>query len=230
MSETHTGGTGLVGIMGHRSWIAKTLMAELRDPIVCPKSDLEVPVLSDYSRIDCLYLFAGRSKGSVEDLQAEIDLCLRFSLLPRRLWPRRLVYVSSRDATDAHTEYGRCKRRCELELGETFGDILRVVRPGAVFGPQQPIDSPMLVPSLAREGLGLNVRLPSASAVYIPVAELVGYLVCFIDLGWDGIPDRYDPDVIRDPWHIPGSFTATGDQLRALWTTWESYRRLLPPE
>lgn len=224
MSTAPTIPTGQVGIIGYQSWIARELACEFEYDTVQTYPKPFVGHRSDFSELDCLYLFAGRAKPTEREILDEIDLIRRMKLVPRSAWPRRIVYVSSRSANDCRTDYGACKRRCELELMETFGDVLRVVRPGAVFGPSQSIDSPMLVPSLAREGADLKINLLHTEAVYIPVHELVDYLACFADLEWDGVPHAFDPNVIRDPWHIPGSFTATADQMRALWLTWESYR------
>lgn len=224
MHTAFTRPTGQVGIIGHRSWIARELACEFPKGAVQTYPKAFVSHRSDYSEFDCLYVFAGRSRPDEMEMLEELDLIRRLKLVPRSGWPRRLLYVSSRAAADCSTDYGACKRRCELELTETFGDVLRVVRPGAVFGTSQSIDSPMLVPSLAREGTGLAIRLAHVLAVYIPVREVVRHLASFADLEWDGRPNESDPEVMGDPWYIPGSFTATADQLRALWITWENYR------
>lgn len=207
-----------VGVMGHRSWIAQRLMAGFGGTNICMKARVEE---ADYVLLDCLYLFAGRSKGSTAEMTDELGLCQMIARIPIGRLPRRLVYLSSLDAygiPGQMSEYGRFKLRCEMVLEDGLWGrcALDIVRAPAVFGPSQPIDSGMLVPSLAREGEGLEVRNPDRSSTFIYVEDLVDHLIGFADPG-----NHIDPSA-----QIPGSFVTTPARLRSLWGTWESYRSL----
>lgn len=218
MSETPAGWLWQVGVMGHRSWIAQRLMTGFGVTNVCMKARVEE---ADYSMLDCLYLFAGRSKGSTTEMTDELGLCQRLVRVSTGQLPGRLVYLSSLDAygiPSEMSEYGRFKLRCEMVLEDGLRGRCRldIVRAPAVFGPSQPIESAMLVPSLAREGGGLELRSPTRSATFIHVEDLVVHLIGFADPG-----KRIDSSA-----QILGSFAVTPVSLKSLWETWDSYRSL----
>lgn len=204
------------GIIGHRSWIAKVLDGRL----ACSRAFTKERVgVDDYSDVSCLYLFAGRAHPNNWDAAQERMLVGRLMSLAQRHWPQRILYVSSRAAIGGpRDEYSRLKIDCEMALEQKFGDRLAIVRPGAVFGPGQDPESPMLIPMIGRKGDATRLATPDRPTTFIHVDRLVDHLVRFLDMGYRGEPDG--------SWNIPGSFVMTPAQMLSLWNTWACQREL----
>ena len=208
-----------VGVIGHRSWIAGELITELRkEPErytwVLPKTDVDAVDLTGF---DCIYAVLGRARPTSEEGAAEVSQLA--ALLRNGKPPRRIVYISSLDQTPV-------KRTCEA-LCRTYTGTANVVviRPPAVFGPGQPITSPMLIPSLAREGGSLELMTPDWPTKFISARHLAQHLVKFADpMWWDHLSCAQPiTDSTFSLFEIPGTLTATPAQLRELWRTWSSY-------
>jgi hypothetical protein len=213
---------GRVGVIGHRSWIAERLMQRLLKETDCliimyDKQRIRdgVPDASerDMSHLDCLYIFAGRAQPTKEEMELELKLVTALVTMDPSLSPKRMVYLSSQSIWD-ETPYGSLKRNCELKFAVRAEALS--VRPGAVFGIEQDLQSPMLVPTLARDDGSTELRTPDAVTTFTWIEDLVSYLI-----------------TLRDPWYIapavwtdvPGSFDMTPRQMQALYNTWKGYRR-----
>jgi hypothetical protein len=156
----------------------------------------------DFSAVDCLYLIIGRAKPTEAEMDAECAQMAAFMGNPRK--PRRAVYLSSLGSN-------RAKRDCEGMLGP-LGERGFIIRPGAVFGPSQDPLSEMLIPSLARDE-NLTLRTPELNTQFVSVYDLVRFLQQCADPEWFPF----------DCWDVPGTFTMTPLQMRALWRTWNGY-------
>lgn len=164
MSETSV--AKAVGLVGHRSFIAGALAEELAywgiDAHVVPKQELGS---ADLSGFDCVYLVLGRDRPGPEEAAVELDQVRSYASNPLRC--RRTVYLSSRRAY-VH------KAKAE-ELVASIGGVS--VRPPAVFGPGQRIDSGMLIPSLVRTGGAVELTDPNRPTEFIHVRTLAQHLV-----------------------------------------------------
>lgn len=208
---------GKVGIVGHRSWIGQALITELRtagyQPIIIGKEDAKILYTRD---MDCLFIIPGRLNQSPSENLYEIDLVARIATNP--LACRRQVLLGSQ--ARPWTSYGRHKQHVERAfLGERpLSDDMRtiVVRPGAVFGPGQSIDSPMLIPSLVREGVDLQLREPGHMTSFVHVRDLVRHMVMCV--------------CSEPPTGIPGSFDLYPYQVRDLYETFNLMRAKAAPD
>lgn len=205
--------TGRVGIAGRRSFISHDLTGRLMDRGLSvefpPKECLGT---RDFSCLDCLYLVLGRARPTPEDGSAEVRQLSDLLCNPRK--PRRAVYISSMVTTET-------KARCESMVrgySETVSDHapipITVLRPGAVFGPRQAPDSPMLIPSMAREGERFAPLRPFQPTRFISSGDLADHLVRFSDPGFLDPSRAGEPGSQHD---IPGTFTLTPHQVHELY-------------
>jgi len=204
---------GRVAIAGYRSWISRELTEVIEskgiwvDPL--PKEDLGT---EDLTRYDCVYLVLGRANPSSSERDAEERQVEAFLDNPRK--PSRVVYVSSRRLTES-------KSRCETALGKyKAGErgpatcLISVLRPPAVFGPKQSLQSDMLIPSLVRTDGEAYLYFPENAAEFISVRDLAEHMAKFSDLDW------WDVNQSGSPWSIsviPGTVSMTPNQVRSLY-------------
>lgn len=211
MTSPTTKMTGQVAIAGHRSFIAKQLARELElagtpaEPM--DKSSLGVRDMSD---LYCVYLVLGRAKPRPADETEEMGQLAAFLSNPNP--PRRAVYISSLVQTNA-------KKWCERQIREhnertSKSPRVFVIRPAAVFGPDQDLDSDMLIPSIARSEGVLQLRTPDSMTEFISVGDLTRHLARFAQQGWTDHLWAGDPASI---FSVPGTFTATPHQIRELY-------------
>jgi nucleoside-diphosphate-sugar epimerase len=206
----------VIGIVGHRSWIAHELFGKLaragHHVVAVDKADLGS---EDLGHIDCLYLVLGRAKPTEQEQQDEIDQASRLILGAAGGFalPKRIVYLSSMVQTRAKTCVEalllRHKHLCRIEI----------CRPAAVFGPGQDPNSSMLVPSLARDET-LELRTPDKLTKFIHVDALTDWLVQFADLQFRNHNGNGEPGSI---FRVPGTFTMTPRQMKALVNTVREY-------
>jgi hypothetical protein len=199
------------GLIGHRSWIANHLLERLGDScVIYPKDAWGPDELKEWQGLRALYLFAGRSRPNPEEAAAELQLIDR--VLKSMPWHLPVIYLSSSEV-GRHTEYGRHKMACEqLIRSRLIGRDWHIVRPPAVFGPGQPVDSHMLVPSLHATDGGLELSTPDKQTEFTYVGDLVEYLCILGGKGFEPLDVNLK------------TFTMTPSQMRALYLTWKSYR------
>jgi hypothetical protein len=229
-----------VGIIGHRSWIAEALMDSLgRDTqiVIFPKRCIDESCKirkkqPDGTGLDCTFLFPGRAK-EIDLLEIETIQCAMDNLE----YGARLIYVGSRLAREDYpkTALGMHKQACDRALhsnregryretpsseyperGVDWGQV-KSVYPPAVFGPTQPADSPMLVPSLTRES-DLSLKTPESETSFISIWALTTFLrrlitePCMGNMGYSGC-------------YIPGEFKVPPQAIKDLYRTWSEYRK-----
>lgn len=204
-----------IGIIGHRSWIAQHLIKE------CPSDEVSLLSKDWMGRLPALeriYLFAGRTHPSVTEKLDEWDLVRR---TVEAAWPEtHVVYISSQAVWRGDSDYARHKADLERYiLGHPKARSWSIIRPPAVFGPGQALDSKMLVPSLAREGRSLHLREPYRLTSFISVSDLAFYLRHMHPLPDH---DRLFPEHSGE--RIPGTFVISPAQLQALQETFEWFR------
>ena len=208
-----------VGIVGYRSWIARVLMDRIQG-----KADHQIVMIDkrdaashDSRYLDALFIIPGKLVQTPEERDAEVQLVHDIAI--SHLTCKRQILLGSQ-AVYRDTPYGRHKFRVEDAFGGA-GAIRRthfdqadmqtiVIRPGAIFGPTQDVNSPMLIPSIAREGGELDLKTPNESTKFISVDDLADYLISLID----GPTPAW--------WHnrdVPGTFEMTPVQLIQLWKT-----------
>lgn len=210
-------------IIGHRSWIAQHLIGELRRYGEHEVNEFgkDSALTGNFSEYDCLYVFPGRSRPTSDEMFAERVLIGHLTGMASSRHPRRIVVLGS--TAPYYTEYGEHKRWVENRLMESWRTMPETVilKAPVVFGPGQPIDSTMLVPSLAREGKDLMLLAPSNLTKMIHVSSLVEHMAKFVN------PNYFDHNAAGAPdsiYNIPGTFAITPRQLKDLYDTWESYR------
>ncbi len=211
-----------VAIVGKRSWIARALLKSFigtsTEAHYVEKYNLKTLDFSDY---EVVYLILGRAKPSPqEQLKEEQDLG---DFIANTKPPKRAVYFSSRNLTES-------KAKCEVmisyaekkprELGPKTN--FYVIRPPAIFGRGQDIDSEMLIPSLGRDGDELVINKPNSGATFIHISEIVNKL-------HDYTNESIFPYLNKIEIQFTGSFIATPKQLQNLWKTWDYYSRMLGP-
>lgn len=206
--------TGRTAIVGHRSWISQKLTE-----VLVSQGQWPAPIHKDFigtadmSLYDCVYLVLGRARPNEAEDQAERDQVKAFLKNPRK--PKRAVYISSQLLSAG-------KLWCENELGlfmkncSVWHCFITIIRPPAVFGPDQDINSEMLIPSLARTNGALELRTPNYPSEFISVHDLALHLTKFSDVNWHDINRCGQPDSI---FWIPGTFSATPSQLASLYRT-----------
>lgn len=194
-----------VGIVGCRSWLAPHIEAELvgRGHRVDRIAKGDVPY-EDMHHLDAVILIAGRARPTAEDILREERLVAEACAV--RHPPRRLVYVSSsavdrwergsRPLSRAGEEYVLAKKRCETTICGRPGGARKAdgyaIRLPPTFGPGQPLDSDMLVPSAIRARLCrgiLELRQPLLPFELVYVGDAARAIV-------DLVEDR-DPLPIR---------------------------------
>ncbi len=214
--------TRYFGVIGHRSWIAKALITKLitlPDSVTlrCEKTGFET---TSFSHIDCLFIFSGRSNPTVEEMDREKTFLRALAELPRDRAPKRTVWLGSR--ASINTTYGAHKAECERIIYQhTHGAkfIINCIRVPAVFGPGQPADSNMLIPSLGRVGSDLELLNPHETVPFVFVNDLADHLVNFCDEKYQDPLWAGGRDSLYD---VPGTFRITPQQLANLKKTWES--------
>ena len=194
-----------VAVVGHRSFIGRELLGKLRSDPRNVVTELPKDALSsDLSGFDSVYLILGNAKPEQWQEEKEHAELAAFLMNPRR--PYQAVYMSSMALTPH-------KERCEAMVKALGTDLVHqrfctvTIRPPAVFGPNQPIDSPMLIPQIVSEGgSDVKLRTPDAMTWFISVSDLAVHLVKFADPQW------WDIDRCAQPGSgamIPGSFCVT---------------------
>ncbi len=170
--------------------------------------------IEKWNDLDVLFVFAGRARPTQVEMDAEL-VTLSHLVYDAQL-VKHVIYISS-EAIDRDTDYGQHKRRCEAIIGADIKLTGRwtVVRPPATFGPTQPLESTMLIPSLKREGVELDIREPDMETDFIYVGHLCNSLIGLVQDGPPSDGPRYVGSSM-----LPGTFTATPDTLRNLWATW----------
>lgn len=220
--------TGRVAIAGHRSFIARELATQLmthgKSVANLTKANLGIENLSGF---DCVYLVLGRAKPGPTEAADEVHQVMDFLGNPRK--PRRAVYISSMSMSEH-------KLKCE-ELIRESGQPLRgdgtpkpehrpiridVIRPGAVFGPDQDMDSRMLIPSMVRGGEGFTPDWPFLLTRFISVGDLAAYLVNFSNPSYWDLDRSGQPDSICE---VPGTFTLTPHQVHELYRAFRGLER-----
>lgn len=216
-----------VGIIGHRSWIARALSQYITTETDCAVVPIEKHEAGhfDSSGYLCLYVIPGRTNPTANEMAAELELVSAVVNNPKT--SRRVVLLSSQSIIKRETDYGRHKDHVEhVFFGSDVamarvnaGQLdLRAVRPGAVFGPGQDIDSQMLIPSIARTDGSVELTNPDKPTQFIHIDFLVSHmwlmaLACLnghVALTHDGA--------------IPGTITATPRQMLQLYNTWKSLK------
>lgn len=200
--------TNKVAIAGFRSFIARELADQLcaHGKAVCFVAKDNIGI-EDLSMFDCVYLVLGRAKPNPREAAAEVRQVTDFLGNPRR--PRRAVYIGSMSMSEH-------KLKCE-ELIKGCGALrIDVIRPGAVFGPNQDIDSAMLIPSMARGGEKFVPDWPFLLTAFISVGDLAAHLVNFSNPGYLDMNRSGQPDSMCD---VPGTFRLTPHQVHELYKT-----------
>lgn len=196
-------------IVGKRSWIAQALTEQLkRDAVescVIEKDDL---FGHDRSQYNCIYLILGRAHPHPKDeLSEQSQLVQLLANRPQHM-PRKMVYISSQNLTPH-------KLKCEELISESrYAGITKIIRPPAVFGPNQHHMSRMLVPSLARKGAELHLMSPHQMTQFISVNDLASYMAKFSFPDWT---DLYNCGSPNSSGVIPGTFWMTPHQMRELY-------------
>jgi hypothetical protein len=220
-----------VGIVGYRSWIAGHLQRELHDRgFASVMYDKDVVEKQDFSWLECLYVFPGRSRPTTEEMERERTLIAALCEMRNSRQPRRTVFLGS--CAPVLTSYGAHKSLVEemvheyCRRGATAADWgwtseTIVLRAPAVFGPGQPEGVDMLIPMLSASDGQLELRSPDLLTQFIYVGDLVRHMAMFADRGyWDqnrsGQPGSFCV--------LPGTMSMTPQQLKNLYNTWRSYR------
>lgn len=202
---------GGVGLVGHRSFISRALIAELDRrglrPAVLSKGLLGGEEVGD---LDLLYLVTGRERPTEEEAAVELAQVRALTRNPRR--PSRIVFLSSRLELPH-------KRACEALVRDAHGVS---VRPPAIFGPGQRPDSAMLIPSLVRTAGGIPLREPDRPSMFIHVDRLAVYLADLADPHAYWSCAEWDPASLDE---IPGCLTLTPAQVRDLFLTFQGLSR-----
>lgn len=204
-----------VAVVGSRSFIARDLLHAAGERGI-PSIFLDKDSLGsiDMSGLDCVYLVLGRSHPTPDEDEAETERLSAFLSNPRP--PKRAVYIGSLRPTMG-------KQRCESMIAKhAYTPEIFVVRPPAVFGPNQDQDSMMLIPSIARWDGEVSLRTPDVLTRFISVRDLTDYLLNFSDLGWYDIPRCQVSDSSFD---IPGTFSARPRDIRELYRTFKGLRK-----
>jgi hypothetical protein len=212
--------TGQVAIAGHRSFIAQALGRELErhGKRVFPLSKASLRT-DDLSGFDCVYLVLGRAKPGPIESAEEMHQVMDFLENVRK--PRRAVYVSSMSMSEH-------KLWCERLIREYAGRSsppqvpVTIIRPGAVFGPDQDMDSMMLIPSMVRAGDAFKPDWPFLLTRFISVDDLAAHLAMFADPGYWDVNRSGQPDSMCD---VPGTFTLTPHQVHELHRAFEGLRQ-----
>lgn len=213
-------------IVGHRGWIAQALIQRLLNDDdgddscdVIMKSD--VPT-KDMSCFDVVYLFAGRSRPMKQDMIDEAAVCAMMADKRSSTLPSRLVYMSSQSAgipaskLDYLFSYAKCKSYCESILygsgdrGHGCAAPLAIIRAPVIFGPGQPTDSDMLLPTLCRSGHDAELKNPYKLTGFLHVDDMVSWLA---NLG-----DQHLPAVGLHT-EFPGVFYMTSKNAKDLMET-----------
>lgn len=191
-----------VGVVGHRSFIAKALTRRLTEMRI-----EAIPLMKERLRtyyllgLDCVYLFLGRDRPSAEEAADELEQVRAYVGNYSRC--KRTVYLSSRSAMPH-------KREAEDLIRSIDG---RIVSPPAVFGPEQRPDSGMLIPSLVRSNGELELREPGGHSSFVHADALARHLADLTD------ESTYREYVDRG---VPGTFVLTPAQVRDLYLTFRS--------
>lgn len=217
----------IIGIYGHRSWIGQALLDRIQETTdfcttMIDKRDWDWPTRS----YRCLFIIPGKLEQTNEEMAEERRFVAAVAANPGSC-PRQ-VLLGSQSVFERDTPYGVHKHMVEqaffgaheLRWRDDPGTTPLVVRPGAVFGPTQPIGSKMLIPSLAREGDRLELRDPDRPTKFISIDDLVTHMVGLIDetpQWWGGA-------------EIPGTLVATPRQMKSLWRTFSHLRAAAQPD
>lgn len=209
---------GKVGIVGYRSWIARELADQVRY-----RTDHEVVLIEKHEApdVDCrdhltLFIIPGKLVQTQEEMTAERNMVRAVAESP--LSARRQILLSSMSAETRTTEYGMHKYLTELafQYGAGIGrKQIALIRPGAIFGPGQDLDAPMLIPQLARQHGFVDLQNPDKPTKFISVTDLCRCLVGLISASF---ATRTEDD-------IPGTFTATPSAIKDLYHT---FNRMVP--
>lgn len=224
-----------VGIVGYRSWIGQALadriQAETKHTILL--IDKRDAIAQDTSHLKCLFIIPGKLEQTDLEKRQEMGLVERIG---ESVWAcQRLVLLGSQSAAKhladrvdpdvvyptygmhkwaVETAFYRGTNRRRLEGKQLYMHSI-VVRPGAIFGPGQDVNAPMLIPQLAREGSDVELLTPDKPTKFVSIHHLTRFLVGLID---------------KDPGHgpcsdIPGQFEATPQAIKDLWETFAKIGR-----
>ena len=214
--------TRSVAIVGRRSLIGGRNLKERLGSIGCSVTLLDKADLSrDMSGFDCVYLVLGRARPNADQEEEERRQLNEFIVNP--LPPKRMVYISSMALTES-------KRACEKMIDDTWrssGRPFAIIRPPAVFGPGQSLDSPMLIPGIVKSRGKLKLQAPNNPTWFISIDDLSEHLARFSDLDW------WDPHQCAQPdssFMIPGSFCLTPRQVLSLYETFMTLEARAPWE
>lgn len=212
--------TGQVAIAGHRSFIAQALDRELarHGKRVFPlhKASLRT---DDLSGFDCVYLVLGRAKP--DPIQAAEEMHQVMDFLENVRKPRRAVYISSMSMSEH-------KLWCERLIREYAGRSsppqvpIAIIRPGAVFGPDQDMDSRMLIPSMVRGADAFTPDWPMLLTKFISVGDLASHLANFSNPSYWDVNRSGEPDSMCD---VPGTFSLTPHQVHELYRAFKGLER-----
>ncbi len=202
-----------VGIVGHRSWIGQALAERIREEgkysvYPLPKAEAALTYSKDFAAI---FIIPGKLGQTAAEMVAERDLVRDIAASPQTC--QRQVLLSSMSAEHKMTEYGAHKYLVELafQYGAESGKDVLVVRPGAIFGPGQDLNAPMLIPQVCRDKGTTELLTPYKPTKFISVNDLTRYLV--------GLLDRWYSSA-----HIPGTFEATPQAIKDLYLAFNGMR------
>jgi nucleoside-diphosphate-sugar epimerase len=164
------------GIVGHRSWIARSLsqlLAQIDGAEVTEIFKQDVPMNEDLSDFDVIFMIAGRARPTADERMNELALVSHLPTLTRP--PKKLVYLSSMAVEREPSPYSQNKLACEAIVKST--DYGRVLRAPVIFGPNQDPYVDMLIPRIARAVAGyehLVLRQPFQSFYANHVDDVAG--------------------------------------------------------
>lgn len=218
-----------VGIVGYRSWIGQALADRIQEDtdhtvVLIEKRDA---IVQDTSYLKCLFIIPGKlvqtdhekrkEMGLVERVAESTSACQRLVLLGSQAAAGH--YADHVDPDVVYPTYGQHKwavetafyrgaNRRRIEGKQLYMHSI-VVRPGAIFGPGQDVNAPMLIPQLVREGSETQLLSPDKPTKFVSISHLTRFLVDLIE---------------NDPPHgpcssIPGQFEATPQAIKDLWET-----------
>lgn len=221
----------IVGIIGHRSWIAKALIEQLQNQGHAvhnvSKQTLDIP-----DPCDVLYIFPGRARPTTEEINAERLLIDRLKRSTALSVPKHVVLISSQVVCDVplpdrdKDEYFKLKIANEQVIMNDGRNPCTVARLPVVFGQEQPIDADFLIPSLARSGHNLILSVPNEKRWFIHVDRLVPNLIkCAFDNRytapfWEINAEKCQ---IWQPINFIGAFRMSADEMKSLVETFMFY-------
>lgn len=181
-----------IGIIGHRSWIAKEFIKQCDERNECEDYKVEVVLiskndLSDCENLDALLIIPGKVSQTRKEELEEIELI--YQLTSNSAFPQLQILLGSKALPS--TDYGMHKLEVELTFVERsagFGytKFPIVCRSPAIYGNGQSVDSKMLIPTLKRKELPNEIRMGDIVEL-IHVADLCRILLNSIVNSFVGI-------------------------------------------